>query len=163
IQPKEETPRRTPWWLTLLRLTLATLVILAAAGPLWNPPVETATAKSPLALLIDDGFPAAGTWDARMRRADDLSARAETDKGGLAPAHALTGTENTAGALTVKVLRSAGGGTEVGIVRGMDIKGLPLGETTFSFQSNETETDAELTIPVEIRNEIARIEITAEH
>src|SRR5262249_53571499 len=37
IKPKTETPRRTPWWLTLLRLTLATIVILAAAGPLWNP------------------------------------------------------------------------------------------------------------------------------
>ena len=84
IKPKEETPRRTPWWLTLLRLTLATLVILAAAGPLWNPPVETATAKAPLALLIDDGFPAAGTWDARMRSADDLIARAETDNRGVA-------------------------------------------------------------------------------
>src|SRR5712691_5531768 len=79
IVPKEETPSRTPWWLTLLRLTLATLVILAAAGPLWNPPVETATSKAPLALLIDDGFPAAGTWDARMRTAEDLIARAETD------------------------------------------------------------------------------------
>ena len=41
ITPKEETPARTPWWLTLLRLMLATLVILAAAGPLWNPPVAT--------------------------------------------------------------------------------------------------------------------------
>src|ERR671936_230956 len=63
ISPKEETPRRTPWWLTLLRLTLATLVIIAAAGPLWNPPVATSAAKVPLALLIDDGFPAAGSWD----------------------------------------------------------------------------------------------------
>src|SRR5918996_3777257 len=72
IKPKEDTPARTPWWLTLLRLTLATLVILAAAGPLWNPPVETATSKMPLALLIDDGFPAAGTWTARMRTAEDL-------------------------------------------------------------------------------------------
>ena len=34
IEPKQETPRRTPWWLTLLRLTLAALVIFAAAGPL---------------------------------------------------------------------------------------------------------------------------------
>jgi hypothetical protein len=25
IHPREETPRRTPWWLTLLRLTLATV------------------------------------------------------------------------------------------------------------------------------------------
>ena len=36
IAPKQETPRRTPWWLTLLRLCLAALVIIAAAGPLWN-------------------------------------------------------------------------------------------------------------------------------
>ena len=40
--------------------------------------------KSPLALLIDDGFPAAGTWDARMRTADDLISRAETDGRGVA-------------------------------------------------------------------------------
>ena len=39
---------------------------------------------SPLALLIDDGFPAAGTWDARMRTADDLINRAETDGRGVA-------------------------------------------------------------------------------
>jgi hypothetical protein len=84
LVPKEETPRRTPWWLTLLRLTLATLVILAAAGPLWNPPVATVSGKAPLALLFDDGFPAAATWDARMRAADDLLARAETDDRGVA-------------------------------------------------------------------------------
>ena len=41
ITPKEDTPARTPWWLTLLRLVLAALVIFAAAGPLWNPPVAT--------------------------------------------------------------------------------------------------------------------------
>ena len=57
IAPKEETPARTPWWLTLLRLTLAALVILAAAGPMWNPPVATVgAATAPLVLLIDDGW-----------------------------------------------------------------------------------------------------------
>jgi hypothetical protein len=252
IKPKEETPQRTPWWLTLLRLTLATLVILAAAGPLWNPPVETATTKVPLALLIDDGYPAAGSWNTRMRTAEDLIARAETDNrgvalipmsepsrdisletpaaahvrlkqikpkpyaveradmlvplgrflgaspdvelvwlsdavdvgggsefvaalgrlvgqrpitvidGGVPPAHALAAAENTAGALTVKVLRSANGPAEAGIVRGLDLKGLPLGEALFTFKENETETDAELTLPVEIRNDIARLEISAE-
>src|SRR5437763_5430823 len=79
IQPKQETPSRTPWWLTLLRLTLATIVILAAAGPLWNPPVETASSKAAIALLIDDGFVTAGTWDARMRNAVDLVGRAGAD------------------------------------------------------------------------------------
>src|SRR5215467_13587274 len=71
ITPKQETPRRTPWWLTLLRLLLATLVILAAAGPLWNPPVATSDSKLALALLIDDGWSAAATWEARMRTAED--------------------------------------------------------------------------------------------
>src|SRR5437016_6619476 len=84
IQPKEETPSRTPWWLTLLRLILATLVILAAAGPLWNPPVATTTGATPIALLIDDGFGAAATWDARLRTADDIVARAEADNRGVA-------------------------------------------------------------------------------
>jgi len=253
LAPKEETPRRTPWWLTLLRLTLAALVIIAAAGPLWHPPVETAVSKLPLALLIDDGYPAAGTWEARMRTADDLLARAEAAdrgvalirlsepardisietpaaarvrltqirpqpyaveradtlpalgrfldatpdaeivwlsdgvdlgggsefvaalgrligtrqltviKGGLPPAHALSAADNTAGALTVKVLRSATGTAETGTVRGLDLKGLPLGDTSFAFKPEETETEADLTLPVEIRNDIARLEISAEH
>jgi hypothetical protein len=252
ITPKEEQPRRTPWWLTLLRLTLAALVIIAAAGPLWNPPVATSTAKASLALLIDDGFPAAATWDARMRTAEDLIARAEADnrgvalvplsepsrdisleipaaarvrlkqikpkphaveradilptlgrfltatpdvelvwlsdgvdlggssefvaalarlveqrsitviEGGVPAARALSSADNAAGALTVKVLRAAGGTAESGTVRALDLKGLPLGDATFAFKPDERETEAELTLPVEIRNDIARIEITGE-
>jgi hypothetical protein len=33
----EETPSRSPWWLTLLRLLIAALVILALAEPVLNP------------------------------------------------------------------------------------------------------------------------------
>ena len=80
LTPREETPARTPWWLTLLRLTLAALVILAAAGPLWNPPLSTSTAAAPIALLVDDGWAAAATWDARLRTADDIITRAENDR-----------------------------------------------------------------------------------
>jgi hypothetical protein len=252
ISPREETPQRTPWWLTLLRLTLAALVIIAAAGPLWNPPVATSTAKAPLALLIDDGYPPAGTWELRMRTAEDLIARAEADnrgvalvplseasrdisfeppaaarvrlkqvkpkphaveradalpalgrfmsathdveliwltdgvdlgggsefvaalgrlieqrpitvvEGGIAGARALSSAENAAGALTVRVLRSAAGAAESGTVRALDFKGLPLGEAGFSFKDGESETEAELTLPVEIRNDIARLEIAGE-
>ena len=252
IKPQEETPRRTPWWLTLLRLTLATLVILAAAGPLWNPAADVVRSTSPLAILIDDGFSAAGSWDARTRTADDLINRAETDgrgvaliplsetgreigfetpgaarvrlkqikpkpyavqrsdalpgltrfygatadvetvwlsdgvdvgggpefvaalgrvigtrtmsviEGGLSPSLALAGAENTAGAMTVKVLRSAKGGAQTGVIRGLDLKGLPLGEASFSFGANDTETEAALTLPVEIRNDVARLDIAAE-
>ena len=69
---------------TFLKNTTVGAATLAAAGPLWNPPVATSTAKAPLALLIDDGFPAAGTWDARMRTVEELIARAEADNRGVA-------------------------------------------------------------------------------
>ena len=253
IVPKEETPARTPWWLTLLRLTLAALVILAAAGPLWNPPIATSERAAPLALLIDDGFAAAAAWDTRMRAAEELISRAETDgrgvavvalsegsrdisletpgaarvrlrqvkpkpyaiermdtmpaiarflqaapdveviwlsdgvdvgktpdfvnalagalgqrsvtvvDGGIAPPHALTAADNAAGALTVKVLRAtAPGGEDTGLVRGVDLRGLPLGEARFSFKSGEREAEAQFDLPVEIRNALARLEIVSE-
>ena len=70
---------------TLVLLVLvAALVILAAAGPLWNPPTATTNGAMPIALLIDDGFSAAASWDARIRTADDLIARAEADNRGIA-------------------------------------------------------------------------------
>jgi hypothetical protein len=253
IAPREETPARTPWWLTLLRLTLAALVIIAAAGPLWNPPLTTSSAAAPIALLIDDGWGAAATWDARLRTAEDLIARAEVDsrgvaviplseparditletpgaarvrlqqikpkphtlsrsdalgpisrflaatpdleivwlsdgvdlgrarefvtglarlvdkrpvtvvEGGVKPALALAAADNAAGALTVKVLRARTGAEDAGLVRALDLKGLPLGEARFSLQPDERETEAQVDLPVEIRNDIARLEISGEH
>src|SRR5262245_40495904 len=84
IAPKEETPSRTPRWLTLLRLTLPALVIIAAAGPMWNPPLATADRAAPLLILVDDGWPAASTWDARLRASDEMIARAAADNRGVA-------------------------------------------------------------------------------
>ena len=84
IAPREETPARTPWWLTLFRLALAALAIFAAAGPLWIPPLETAKSNAPVAIMIDDGWTAAATWDARMRTADTIISRAEDDRRAVA-------------------------------------------------------------------------------
>jgi hypothetical protein len=47
-------------------------------------------------------------------------------------------------------------------VRALDLKGLPLGDTSFAFRDGERESEAELTLPVEIRNDIARLEIAGE-
>ena len=84
IAPKEETPSRTPWWLTLLRLLAAALVILAAAGPIWNPQTGVAGSKSPLMILFDDGWSTASNWDARIKAADELIANADNDRRGIA-------------------------------------------------------------------------------
>ena len=252
IAPKEETPSRTPWWLTALRLAAAALVILAAAGPIWNPPVGASASRAPLAILIDDGWSAAATWDARVRAADELISNADNDRRGIAliplseptrdiaimpggtarvalrqlspkpysidraetlgiidrflkatgdcdiawlsdgvdsgrgadflaglskvvgdrtltvfeggtpPALALAAAENAAAKMTVKVLR-ADGGVASGVVRGLDQKGSPVGEARFAFAPGNRETEASFDLPVELRNDIARLEISGEH
>ncbi|MGC1849226.1 MAG: DUF4159 domain-containing protein, partial [Pseudolabrys sp.] len=74
----------------------------------------------------------------------------------------LAAADNAAGALTVKVLRAQTAAGDVGTVSAIDLKGLPLGEAPFSFKSGEREADAVIDLPVEIRNDVARLEITSE-
>ena len=66
LRPQDETPARTPPWLLALRLLLATIAILAMAGPLWNPPSDPGASQSPTLVLVDDGWPAAPTFDKRI-------------------------------------------------------------------------------------------------
>src|SRR5207237_5980506 len=67
-----------------------------------------------------------------------------------------------AGPLPCKVLRAAPAETDSGIVRALDPKGLPLGEAQFAFKGNDRETEAVFDLPVEIRNDIARLEVAGE-
>jgi Domain of unknown function (DUF4159)/Aerotolerance regulator N-terminal len=250
IAPKEETPSRTPWWLTALRLAAAALVILAAAGPIWNPQTGVAGSSSPLVILLDDGWSAAASWDIRIKAADELIANADSDRRGVAlvplsePARditimpagtarvalrqlapkpysiervetlpaidrflkatgdseiawlsdgidtgrgpefleglsktigdraltvfegapsplALAAAENAAAKMTVKVLRT-GGGFAAGVVRAVDQKGSPIGEAHYTFAPQERETEAAFDLPVELRNDIARLDIAGE-
>ena len=251
IAPKEETPSRTPWWLTLLRLAAAALVILAAAGPIWNPQTGLAGSSAPLVILLDDGWSAAASWDSRIKAADELIANADNDRrgvtlvplseparditlmpagtarvalrqltpkpysiervetlpalerflkatgdaeivwlsdgvdtgrgpefiealgktigdrrltlyeGGTAPPLALVAAENAAAKMTVKVLRT-GGGVVAGVVRAIDLKGSPIGEARYNFVPGDRETEASFDLPVELRNDISRLEIAGE-
>ncbi|MER2534510.1 MAG: DUF4159 domain-containing protein [Rhizobiaceae bacterium] len=69
---REETPHQSPWWLTLLRLLLAALVILALAEPVWNPREQIATGGRPLAIVMDNGWASAPGWDLRAATAQKL-------------------------------------------------------------------------------------------
>ena len=253
IPPKEETPARTPWWLTVLRLLLAAIIILAAAGPIWNPPVAGPASSGPVVLLIDSGWPAAAGWSARLASAEGVVADADLEGRGviliptgeppleprvitprearerlrtLAPAAfvpdrapafaslakalaaapeasviylsdgvaldsagtvtadlaalvgnrtlttlvdgvteplALAAADNAVDALTVKVLRAGReSGPRAGMVRAYDMRGLPLGEAPYNFAAGATEADARFDLPVEIRNEVARLDIADE-
>jgi hypothetical protein len=82
---------------------------------------------------------------------------------GAPPAHALVAAENAAAKMTVKVLRANGSiAIDTGIVRGLDQKGSPIGEARYTFAPQDRETEAAFDLPVELRNDIARLEITGE-
>ncbi len=78
LQPREETPAKTPLWLIILRMILAGLIILALAHPLLNPTASLA-GKGPLVLAVDNGWAAARHWDERRNALDDLIAEAERE------------------------------------------------------------------------------------
>ena len=250
IAPKEETPSRTPWWLTLIRLAAAALLIIAAAGPIWNPATGLGASKAPIAIVLDDGWSSAASWETRIKAADELIAKADNDRRGVAlvalsepqrditlmpagtarvalrqispkpwsvervetlpaierflkatgdaevawltdgtdtgrgsefleglsktigeraltifegapPPLALAAAENAAAKMTVKVLRPTGSAA-VGAVRALDAKGALIGETRFVFAGRDRETEASFELPVELRNDIARLEIAGE-
>ncbi|WP_180900895.1 DUF4159 domain-containing protein [Martelella soudanensis] len=78
---RDETPAKSPWWLTLLRMALAALVILAIANPVIDPERTAIATGGPLALLIDNGWASAEDWKARTRAAETLiDAAADADQ-----------------------------------------------------------------------------------
>src|SRR6204780_5998391 len=62
LDPKDQTPHRTPWPLLLLRIAICAAIILAMAGPIWNAVASTGGGPRPLLLLIDDGWAAGPRW-----------------------------------------------------------------------------------------------------
>ncbi|MEP0519995.1 MAG: DUF4159 domain-containing protein [Hyphomicrobiales bacterium] len=71
IKP-DETPAHSPWWLTALRLALATAIIIALAGPQWQPEENRAPLAGNTLLIIDNGFASAPDWEERVAAAERL-------------------------------------------------------------------------------------------
>ena len=74
-------------------------------------------------------------------------------------ARAVAAAVNAASELTVRVLRAATGGRER--LLALDLRSRPLGEA--SSPSRPAITTAEFDMPVELRNDVARLEIAGEH
>lgn len=249
---KEREPARTPWWLLALRLAAATAIILAVAGPRWQPQsaVNTETGTGPLVLILDDGWTAANAWQTRIARASAILEQAanrpvvliptseefpamtpETATTALSRLLSLTPKpyvvlrataldvanailQREAGATAVwisdairddedkdtieRFLKHAAGRLEIiaspaaavtalsginqsgdgleallrraaprgeasqGLLRAYDDKGRILGDATFSFAATATEAKAKLALPIEILNDISRVDIADE-
>ncbi len=78
VLKREETPSKSPWWLTLLRIALAALVIIALAGPILNPRTNSLASSGPLVLVIDNSWATATDWDRRVATAQSLIDDAES-------------------------------------------------------------------------------------
>ena len=74
---REETPQKSPWWLTLLRLTMAGLVVLALAEPILNPQNSKLTGTGPLAIIVDNSWGSAPIHADQLRTATNLINLAE--------------------------------------------------------------------------------------
>jgi len=88
VMKREETPARSPWWLTLLRILLAAAVIFAIADPVFNPRVNTLNRNGPLVLFVDNSWASAPDWDRRAQTAEALIDDAE--QGGVPVSVAFT-------------------------------------------------------------------------
>jgi len=71
LKNEEQTPALTPWWLLLLRLLAAALLIFALADPLLGRSPQVA-GNGPLILVVDNGWTAAKDWDQRQDVIADL-------------------------------------------------------------------------------------------
>ncbi|KQT82506.1 DUF4159 domain-containing protein [Aurantimonas sp. Leaf443] len=249
IRKVEETPSKSPWWLTLLRLLLAALVIFALAAPTLNPSEGRLTGTGPLAILFDNSWATGRDFDARRATAEGLIEEAaqagrpvalaftaeETgddatpveaaaalerlaaaeprpvpaDRAGaaqrlatalagtpvgtlafladgldtdataaatdtlraLAPAQALVyappvgglvalaAADNSTEALVVRGLRPEGTAAPASVaVRALDSQGRELGVAPMEFPAGATAGEARFAVPVELRNDIARLE-----
>lgn len=256
IENKEKTPAKTPWWLTLLRMLAATLIILALAEPVLNPSREKALkGEGPVVIVVDNGWGAATRFADRTRLVERLINEAEAQSrpvlvvqtappartqalkieppssarstaAALAPqpfapdlaeigdrmADALRGTsqasfvwlsdgidhDQKARTFADRLVRLAGGGTvtvvdprageepigafaglgrdgkldvtllrpsgaaRTGYALALSARGQRLGEAMFTFAAGEREVTSQFALPLELRNQVARVEIAGE-
>jgi hypothetical protein len=248
LQATEETPARTPWWLLLLRLIAAALIILALAAPSIGEPPKP-LGNGPLVLFVDNGWTAAHAWKDRESAISDLlngaeragravaivptanavgpvsvldagtaqrtaeqlapvswlpnrkqavsllakthfaaspqivwlsdgldygdaadTARALSKIGTVkiladAPGHlplALKPESNRADGFAVHIIRAETQGTRHGTVSALGAHGENLASAPFAFANGKDETTANIRLPLEVRNETARIVIDNE-
>lgn len=258
LENVEKTPAKTPWWLMLIRLLAAALVIFALAEPVLNPSQGQALKGSgPVVIAVDNGWASGPRWGEHAAMIERLIGEAEAQSRPvvvLETAHAakaitakieapsearstaaaiipqpfapdrkaalaalddaLKGTsdksasivwltdgiDHNAGArafadglaslasqgtfavvndaagrealaaiagvgkdgkLTTKVMR-AGGPRREGIAYAFSARGQRLGEAAFTLPANATETEFTFELPLELRNQVTRVELGSE-
>ncbi|ESR23157.1 DUF4159 domain-containing protein [Lutibaculum baratangense] len=79
LERQEDTRSTTPWWLVLLRLVIAALIILALARPTLDPPPATGAGEGTLAVMIDNGWASTPHWPRIQAAARNLLEAADQE------------------------------------------------------------------------------------
>jgi hypothetical protein len=79
VPGRENTPARTPWWLTLIRLLLVGAIIVALAEPALRPDVRLTSGSGPLLVVLDNGWDSAPDFAARRTAAEAAIEEAARD------------------------------------------------------------------------------------
>ncbi|MCB1482388.1 MAG: DUF4159 domain-containing protein [Rhodobiaceae bacterium] len=252
LMRRDETRARSPLWLTILRMAIAALVILAMAGPVLNPATVQVATDGPLVIVIDSGWSSTPHRDAMRETANNAIEAADaagqpvifaatapadpnTSAGPFDPAEArdrlaaltsqpiaagrlatlnrlnialgdrapgsvlwltdgvdngdaepfakalveLAGAAevsvvippaselplvldpplNAAASLDVSIRAPQASGGRTGTIRALDLKGAAIAETPFAFAPGTDVAEARIELPVELRNDIARLEV----
>jgi len=256
IENDEKSADKTPWWLTLIRLLAATLIILALAEPVLNPSNEKGIkGTGPVVLLVDNGWAAASRWPTRASMLERLITEAESerrpvivaetaaasklpafkieppaearstaaaivpqpfapdravavgaletaltsagattasvvwlhdgidhqqdaatiaqrlikiagggsvaviDETGSQVALGITAQNGEKGRLEARIMSASGAGRE-GVIHAMSARGERIGETLYRIDPGQTSTTAVFNLPLELRNQVARLEIS---
>lgn len=100
LENDEKSAEKTPWWLVLLRLAAATLVILALAEPVLNPAKNAGLKGSgPVVILADNGWSAASRWPERQLAIERLIGEAEAARRPVV----VLGTASNTNNVTIKI------------------------------------------------------------
>lgn len=125
------------------------------------PAIDTAARANPFggAVWLSDGL--GGTDNVAfggflaVAVGDNLVVYSDTDRDIIGLQPPIGGAD----ALIVPVTRQKAGLPAAGFVRASDLKGRDIGEFAYDFAAGEAATDARIDLPVELRNDIARLEI----
>lgn len=77
ILKTEDTPAKSPWWLTLLRVLLCAAIIVALSDPILNPSENHIEEQGPVVIVLDNDWSTYADWDRRLATAHQLLDQAE--------------------------------------------------------------------------------------
>lgn len=79
LEADEQTASKTPWWILLLRLLIAALIIIALARPVINPSTEL-PGRNAIRLLIDNSWAGAQNWSQQIKTAKEIITQAGRER-----------------------------------------------------------------------------------